>query len=294
MKYASENTKKFTGVSVKTFPKEVDTGEIIDFLVKAGLPESKTDNVTISSRGTATVRDLENSECLLLIDAIHGKRNFERKLFCNGIVPLTPDKSAPEILVSAPALGQQPDPRQVQVGDHTVHQNLPQCCPDQAEGPAVEPLPHQSSEIKTPPTQVPLCPSTSITHFQASEISSFPTSPDLVRRHSLSLTDRTPPHESLAADILGKDRTSLAVKSILASISDMQETLSDFNSCAESLGEGSDSSADEEVENLKSVENIISRSLNDKKRERKAKRKLALTPGKHQFLKKPNTYTSPN
>ena len=167
---------------------------------------------------------------------------------------------------------------------------------DQAEGPTVKPLPHQISEIKTPPTQVTciaMSPSTSITHFQASEMSRFPTSPDLVRRHSLSLTDRTPPLESLAADILGKDRSSLAVKSILASISDMQETLSDFNSCAESLGEGSDSSADDEVVNLKSDENIISRSLNDKKRERKAKRKLALTPGKHQFLKKPNTFTSP-
>ena len=74
----------------------------------------------------------------------------------------------------------------------------------------------------------------------------------------------------------------------------MQESLSDFNSCAESFGEASDSSADDEQENLKAEENVIPRSLNDKKRERKAKRKLALTPGKDQFLKKPHTHTSPN
>ena len=125
-KCAAENTKKFTGVSIKTFPKEADHGDIIDFLVKSGLPRSKTDNVTINGRGTATIRDVENSECLLLIEAVHGKKNFERKLFCNGIVPLTPDKTAPEVPDATPLSTQQPESCQVLVVNNTDQQNQPQ------------------------------------------------------------------------------------------------------------------------------------------------------------------------
>ena len=90
-KEVSPNTERFTGVSVKTFPREADHGEIIEFLIKCGLPENKRDNVIFNNRGTASVRNLDNSECLFLISAIHGKRNFDRKLYCNGIVPLTPE-----------------------------------------------------------------------------------------------------------------------------------------------------------------------------------------------------------
>ena len=61
-------------------------------MIKCGLPENKRDNVIFNNRGTASVRNLDNSECLFLISAIHGKRNFDRKLYCNGIVPLTPEK----------------------------------------------------------------------------------------------------------------------------------------------------------------------------------------------------------
>ena len=37
----SPNTEKFTGVSIKQVPKEIDSGEILEFLIKCGLPESK-------------------------------------------------------------------------------------------------------------------------------------------------------------------------------------------------------------------------------------------------------------
>ena len=35
---------------------------------------------------------MENKDCLTLIQAIHGANHFERKLYCNGVIPLTPEK----------------------------------------------------------------------------------------------------------------------------------------------------------------------------------------------------------
>ena len=37
-KTPSPNTEKFTGVSIKQFPKDIDHGEIIEFVVNCGLP----------------------------------------------------------------------------------------------------------------------------------------------------------------------------------------------------------------------------------------------------------------
>ena len=77
----------------------------------------------------------------------------------------------------------------------------------------------------------------------------------LARRHSLSLLNRTPPRDSLAAELLGNNiarrhsvsspRDSLAAdllgnnipsiaKSVMSSIKDITESLSDFNSCMSS------------------------------------------------------------
>ena len=72
-KTSSPNIEKFTGVSIKQFPKEIDHGEIIEFIINCGLPEGKTENITINQKGTATVQNLNNTECLILIEAIHGK-----------------------------------------------------------------------------------------------------------------------------------------------------------------------------------------------------------------------------
>ena len=64
----------------------------------------------------------------------------------------------------------------------------------------------------------------------------------LVRRYSLSLTDR-PPACSIAADIMNTRR------SILSEIRDLNDQLSEFGSC---VSEQSDSSGDESGEQLKS------------------------------------------
>ena len=93
---------------------------------------------------------------------------------------------------------------------------------------------------------------------------------------------------SIAADLLQSRPPRASLKSSNEIIADLKETLSDFNSCHESLGELSGSS-DEGQENLEHA----FKTVNDKKREKKKKRKLALTPGKEQFLKRANTQASP-
>ena len=59
---------------------------------------------------------------------------------------------------------------------------------------------------------------------------------------------------------------------------DMTERLSDFNSC---VSYSSSSGDDDESDKQKSWQ-----TLNERKRNRKAKRKHSLTPNKDQFLKK--------
>ena len=79
-------------VSIKQMPKDKDQGEIIEFLCRSGLSEDKKDNITFKTNGAIVVKNLTDDESKSLIDAIHGKKFFGRKLFCNGIVPLTPEK----------------------------------------------------------------------------------------------------------------------------------------------------------------------------------------------------------
>ena len=92
VKYPEENVEKYAGVRVKQFPKDMDDGNIIEFLCRLGLPEAKKDNVKIKANGIVTIKSLDNEESNFLIESIHGKKFFDRKFFCNGIVPLTPAK----------------------------------------------------------------------------------------------------------------------------------------------------------------------------------------------------------
>ena len=64
----------------------------MEFLVRSGLPESNTENVVIKSNGHVTIGKLDNEVCRVLIGNIHNQKHFDRKLYCNGIIPLTPEK----------------------------------------------------------------------------------------------------------------------------------------------------------------------------------------------------------
>ena len=49
-------------------------------------------SVVIQDNGTVIIKNLNDEASRVLIDEIHGKENFGKRLFCNGFIPLTPKK----------------------------------------------------------------------------------------------------------------------------------------------------------------------------------------------------------
>ena len=132
--------------------------------------------------------------------------SFQKETFCNGIVPLTPEKpvasNAPLVIESSPS-----------DKNPTIMTTL--------EASNSEKLSSASSQPET---------------FVNDLDTDWPSVTSLVRRHSLSLTNRTPEKGSLAEDLLKMNYPSLKSRTsqLMSSIKDLSETLSDFNSCIES------------------------------------------------------------
>ena len=212
----------FTGVVIKNIPKEIDQGEVVEFLLESGLPEVNLDAIQFEHSGAVSIRNIDNRVCLLLIENLHEKRVFSRRIYCNGIVPLTPQKNASK----DPSL--QSHPTDPALNSSTA------CNPDAHKSSNKDNMDQEFTGSNTMPQMIsPL----------ASPIWPGFTTEDLARRHSLSLIDRTPPPGSLASELLDLPKPTARNKSSLASIKDLAETLSEFNSCVSST-EGS------EIENL--------------------------------------------
>ena len=184
-----------------------------------------------------------------------------RKLFCNGVVALTPEKVADS--------------------DHS------KTSPGVSEPEKVRP----NSVLGSPPSVIKnLLPATNLEYHHSE---SFTSVPQLVRRHSLSILDRSPPPNSIAAQLLASSNlTKISSKALLSDIADIRGSLSDFNSCIESTGDTSNDSEDG-ITDLGKENLEHPKTMNDQKRLKKRKRKLAITPGKEDFLKKPNNQNSP-
>ena len=54
--------------------------------------QEKKDDIGLKTSGIVTVKNLDTEESRFLIDNINGNKFFDRKMYCNGIVPLTPEK----------------------------------------------------------------------------------------------------------------------------------------------------------------------------------------------------------
>ena len=272
----------FGGITIKHIPKETDSGEVIEFLCKNGLPADKTDNVLIRPNGTVIVNELENGVCKALIVAIHGYVNFGKKLFCNGIVPLSPVK-----------LGSDGIPKS---------SNSEKMPPSPALGSLPKQTPAVTVACSTPPTTLaPSCPPSSLSATSLSTPSACIASGgtlvqeenrEFIRRHSLSLMNRTPPKGSLAGEILAMTpRPDLnRTKSL---VSELRDCLSDFGSCIESSDNDGGNSVDNKETSDEAHEEPGQLTLNEKKRMKKSKRKSRETPTKEMFLKRPNLLQSP-
>ena len=237
-----------------------------------GLHDEKKDSISFRANGVVTISDLDSTTSKVLIDAIHGKTNFGRKLYCNGVIPLTPEK--PSTSPGTPA----GDAPQGTVGP-------PGTSPSTATGTTATSPPiistdlHVTAAIDPPPNKSPAF----LAAVQTFENLELPSNSDVVRIHSLSSINRTPPMDSIAAQILGSLTPRpdlLRTKSMLSELRDLTERLSDFGSCLSSSSDENSGEENSEIGGFK--------TMNELKRIKKKKRKLKLTPGKESFLKKPN------
>ena len=239
-----QDTSKYAGVRVSSFPKNTDDGQIIEFLINSGMPESFKENVAIKPNGTVMIEHLPNEVCLTLIEAIHSKFNFGKKLYCNGVVPCTPQKvDNPSNLVIT---------NQVEVNPVT---NVARDLVDPLSSPSSEldfsahaktvTSPILSMPVIVPgsldPLLSPMSPNTfSQQYSETPDLAYLQLSnKDFVRRNSLSLLDRTPPHGSNADEIINSDNASRQysrAKSIISNIKELTDRFSDFASC-ESLSD---------------------------------------------------------
>ena len=106
---AGQDPTLFTGVSIRSFDKDQDQGNIVDFLLTSGLKEEYKDHIKFSSKGEVTITEVDSDHCQALITAIHLKKapgeseESRRTLKCNGIVPYTPPKPKKPPNSSSPA-----------------------------------------------------------------------------------------------------------------------------------------------------------------------------------------------
>ena len=190
----------------------MDYGEIVEFLIHSGLPEQMKDNVSILENGSVLIRDLDNTVCLQLIGCINGQLFKGKRIYCNGIIAVTPQKE-PKSPIEAPA----------STNTDQLLDSVPNVETSNLIGTQND-IPKILSPLTSPnwPT------------FERS---------DLARRHSLSLLNRMPPPGSLAQELLAPSptlRNCPSKSQLLSSIKDITGSLSEFNSCISSSNEESD------------------------------------------------------
>ena len=244
---------------MKTFPKEADHGTIVELIVSSGLPEENKEDILIKPNGTVTIKKLTSEVSKCLIRNLHNKKFMGRKLFCNGIVPLTPKKDEQTKDSSIPDAPVAIVPSISAHADTIVN-------PNAAEFPLVDIGASRDIEQLIDDH-----------HMHLSDV-------NLLRRYSLSM--RSPPNGSIASEILQPPAypPNLAkAQSLLSEVREMTDRLSDFGSCrsSPSSSESENECSDREAKDQEGFKN-----MNDRKRGWKQKRKLSLTPSKDSLLKK--------
>ena len=276
VKVPVQDPSNFAGVCVNRFPKETDHAEIVEFMIYSGLAESHKDSIAIKPNGTVIINNLKSAECKVLIAAIHNKTDFGKRLYCNGIVPLTPVKPDEQPAVPLPNSAQPPASQTVTAAVNTTTNSTSPSQPLPVPDPLSPVIPNSfSQQINDigPKSIIPETPD--VHHMQLSN-------EQLVRRHSLSL--RSPPAGSVAHEILDTVTPKPAhhyakAKNILSGLKEMTEKFSDFASCQ------SDSSQSE----LDDQSGYKTQGRNKKS----GKHKLSPTSPRDSFLKKQNTAPSP-
>ena len=96
--------------------------------------------------------------------------------------------------------------------------------------------------IKTSPRVLEICDQLTASSGDV-EDNNWPSVSCLVRRHSLSLLNRSPPPGSISADLLGTikyNKFENQANQLRSSIKDLAEVISDYNSCHSIMDSSSD------------------------------------------------------
>ena len=248
------------------------------------MSEDKKDFVTICQNGAVLVKNLENHESLQLIDVIHGKKYNDRTFFCNGYVPISPVKSTEEVLVSPNEVSATAE---LNVDNISVSTKIDDKIPK-----IVHPTSLQLNHVETSSHNEQFAP---VSKFNLDMVcNQFPENEVVVRRHSISLCNRTPPPKSIAAEILNpKLSFTNTSQKIISQIADIQDALSEFEkvpycSAKEELSDSSASSSSDFLDTQ-----FQSQSSKSKVKKKK-KRKIAETsPANKHSPKKRDLRNSP-
>ena len=262
--------QNYNGVTIRQFAKNFDQGKVMEFLLSNGLPENKKDNVFFKPNGVVVVDNLEKSACLTIIDSIHGKVYSGRTIYCSGIIPLTPEKGGSSSKVAQP-----------QLVDSSIAISVQNDSNDNKETLEVNTNSLDLPTVKSPTFTAAKETFENIANFGPNRLKEFPSANTLVRRHSISLTNRTPPRNSVADELLATSTVTSQLLKTRDDLKELSDRMSEFSSCvSSSQANSSDESDYEKVQsNFK--------SSNERKRAKKNKRKYKLTPDKESFLKKP-------
>ena len=200
------------------------------------------------------------------MDVVHEKIHHGKKLYCNGVVPLTPEKKNND---------------QADLSEESASIAVPSIA-----------LSTEGSSKSTQSNHPGVTKSSSyITAREAFEhlddsLSQQPCGNTLARRHSISLNGRTPPRNSLASELLETTATRpdfQKTRSIVTEVKELSDRLSEFSSCVSNQDSSENDSQDE-----REIIGSYLKTPTLEKRRKKNKRKLKVTPDKEFFLKKPN------
>ena len=113
----------FTGICIKRISQETDHCEVVELLKIEGLPEEYVKEIDFKENGSVVVKNLPHNICQQLIKTIHRRTMFGKRVFCNGLVTLTPEKKDNEEPHSSSA--QSTPPPSVQITMETSNISKP-------------------------------------------------------------------------------------------------------------------------------------------------------------------------
>ena len=265
----------FAGICIKNLPSDIDQTEVVEFLCFNGLPEEHIDDISVSDNGTFFVKNLSDDLSKALIEKLHRAEFCEKRLFCNGVIPLSPAKLSSDGVDKScikPAAEVPQSSTSIVGAAETISLAASTTIPT----PAI---------LETDST----CLSTTLLSPGKSSISDVE---NLVRRHSLSLKNRTSPENSLACQ-LSRASPRPDFQNTNRLVNELKERLSDFGSCISDSSDHENLPKEPFTKESSDTDKNGSHSSTEKNGKKKKKRKIKFSPEQREtFLKKSNLLSS--